>query len=433
MHSRRLGVGVAVVNRLLFAIGGFDGKVRLTSMECYHPENNAWTILPSMSVGRSGSGVAALNQYIYVVGGFDGTRQLSSVERYDTENQIWDTVQSIKIARSALSLTVLDGKLYAMGGFDGQTFLSIVEVYDPDLDKWEEGTPLTSGRSGHASAVIYQPSCASAYMDCIEKHMNSEKRPPCPPDDPENSDRQNGNSSNAPSGVANSTRPGYSGNHCNHCTDQSSDCSPTDDSLLLPEAMSQPPSVLMPLPLLNAGGDVELLDDDDMSAVEIPPIDDQYSHSHEPMHLDIKREEPPDPGAVFVESLPAASTPPLNLSSHPLHFNVIPDLDTSTQHCDKHSIDNRKKCRRKCFTRCRTAKRSDSDNGTFATGGESSDSSQSNTRNQCAFSKFKNSFRQNLNGFVFGTAIQSTASGSTSTDTERKSCRFRKYYKSKMK
>lgn len=59
MHTKRLGVGVAVVNRLLYAIGGFDGKERLTSIECYHPENNEWTILPSMRIGRSGAGVAA--------------------------------------------------------------------------------------------------------------------------------------------------------------------------------------------------------------------------------------------------------------------------------------------------------------------------------------------------------------------------------------
>lgn len=56
MHSKRLGVGVAVVNRLLYAIGGFDGNERLASVECYHPENNAWTLLPSMNVGRSGAG-----------------------------------------------------------------------------------------------------------------------------------------------------------------------------------------------------------------------------------------------------------------------------------------------------------------------------------------------------------------------------------------
>lgn len=169
MHSKRLGVGVTVVNRLLYAIGGFNGKERLATVECYHPENNVWNILPAMKTGRSGAGVVALNQYIYVVGGFDGTRQLASVERYDTELQVWDTVASIKIARSALSVTTLDNKLYAMGGYDGQNFLNIVEVYNPVTNIWEEGVPLTSGRSGHASAVIYQPSCVNTFMDCLEQ------------------------------------------------------------------------------------------------------------------------------------------------------------------------------------------------------------------------------------------------------------------------
>ncbi|XP_038210647.1 kelch-like ECH-associated protein 1B isoform X2 [Zerene cesonia] len=156
MGSARLGVGVAVVNRLLYAVGGFDGARRVRSVECYHPENNRWTEVAPMSVARSGAGVAALNQYIYVVGGYDGTQQLSAVERYDTERDAWDTIAPVPVARSALSLTVLDNRLYAMGGYDGNAFLDIVEVYDPVTDKWESGTPLTSARSGHASAVCYQ-------------------------------------------------------------------------------------------------------------------------------------------------------------------------------------------------------------------------------------------------------------------------------------
>lgn len=139
MHCARLGVGVAVVNRLLYAVGGFDGQHRLDSMECYHPENNEWTQVAPMTVARSGAGnlycifsldciyfmiekfdkqiagVAALNHWIYVVGGYDGTRQLDSVERFDTEKGVWETVSPIKVPRSALSLTVLDAKLYAMG------------------------------------------------------------------------------------------------------------------------------------------------------------------------------------------------------------------------------------------------------------------------------------------------------------------------------
>ncbi|XP_048484825.1 kelch-like ECH-associated protein 1B isoform X4 [Plutella xylostella] len=69
MQTARLGVGVAVVNRLLYAVGGFDGARRLNSVECYHPENNCWSSVKPMTTARSGAGVAALSQYIYVVGG----------------------------------------------------------------------------------------------------------------------------------------------------------------------------------------------------------------------------------------------------------------------------------------------------------------------------------------------------------------------------
>ncbi|XP_018319698.1 kelch-like protein 18 [Agrilus planipennis] len=56
MHTKRLAVGVAVVNRLLYAIGGYDGSKRLNTVECYHPENNEWTVVTSMHTYRSGAG-----------------------------------------------------------------------------------------------------------------------------------------------------------------------------------------------------------------------------------------------------------------------------------------------------------------------------------------------------------------------------------------
>lgn len=99
----------------MYAIGGFDGLIRLNCVECYHPENDEWTFVSPMKCARSGAGVASLGQYIYVIGGYDGTQQLSSVERYDTELDAWENVNSVSIARSALSVTVLDNKLYAMG------------------------------------------------------------------------------------------------------------------------------------------------------------------------------------------------------------------------------------------------------------------------------------------------------------------------------
>lgn len=57
---------------------------------------------------------------------------------------------------------------FLQGGYDGTHFLAKVEVYDPIKDAWEDGVSLTSGRSGLASAVIYQPSIPGSYShDCI--------------------------------------------------------------------------------------------------------------------------------------------------------------------------------------------------------------------------------------------------------------------------
>lgn len=58
MSTSRIGVGVAVVNRLLYAVGGFDGGQRLSSVECYHPEKNEWKLITPMYVKRSGAGEA---------------------------------------------------------------------------------------------------------------------------------------------------------------------------------------------------------------------------------------------------------------------------------------------------------------------------------------------------------------------------------------
>jgi kelch-like protein 19 len=67
MHTKRLGVGVAVVNRLLYAIGGYDGTERLSSAECYHPENNAWNMITPMTTQRSGAGTFLYYLFIHKV------------------------------------------------------------------------------------------------------------------------------------------------------------------------------------------------------------------------------------------------------------------------------------------------------------------------------------------------------------------------------
>jgi len=59
MKTKRIGVGCAVINRMLYAVGGFDGQHRLSSVERYHPENDEWCFVQSMQTARSGAGEGA--------------------------------------------------------------------------------------------------------------------------------------------------------------------------------------------------------------------------------------------------------------------------------------------------------------------------------------------------------------------------------------
>ena len=61
VNFSNLGVAVAVLNRLLYAIGGFDGENRLRSTECYCPDTRKWSLVASMNTPRSGAGSASLN------------------------------------------------------------------------------------------------------------------------------------------------------------------------------------------------------------------------------------------------------------------------------------------------------------------------------------------------------------------------------------
>ena len=58
MTTSRNGVGVAVVNNVLYAFGGFDGSSPLKSAERYNAETDAWELIASMDEQRYGVGVA---------------------------------------------------------------------------------------------------------------------------------------------------------------------------------------------------------------------------------------------------------------------------------------------------------------------------------------------------------------------------------------
>lgn len=127
-----------------------------TLPQVYDPETNEWSSLPSMSCARRGLALAALGGSIYAVGGWDGKHNLASVEALSAQTGQWRPFEPLMGARCSASAAALGGRLYVCGGWDGAEFLSSVEVIDPSCRAgWAPAARMLTPRS-YGSVVSVQ-------------------------------------------------------------------------------------------------------------------------------------------------------------------------------------------------------------------------------------------------------------------------------------
>jgi len=160
MPGRRCRCGVAVVRGRVYAVGGFNGSLRVRTVDMYDPTADTWSSIASMEARRSTLGVAVLNDQIYAVGGFDGSSGLNTAEVLDmsvTGSQEWRPIASMSTRRSSVGVGVLGGLIYAVGGYDGNSrqCLASVEVYNPDQDIWCPVSDMSARRSGAGVGVLH--------------------------------------------------------------------------------------------------------------------------------------------------------------------------------------------------------------------------------------------------------------------------------------
>lgn len=155
MPTARSGLGVAVVNGKIYAIGG-DGGSNVT--EEYNPVTNTWTTKEAMPTGRSRFGIAVYQNKIYIMGGATAKGFTAANEVYDPVKDTWETKTPLpKGSRAELTTSVINGKIYAVGGyFFGLYRVSsnVLEVYDPETDTWTTKTPMPNAVYSCSSAVI---------------------------------------------------------------------------------------------------------------------------------------------------------------------------------------------------------------------------------------------------------------------------------------
>lgn len=73
LFSHVPALGMVYMGGMVYAVGGFNGSLRVRTVDSYDPVKDQWTSVANMQDRRSTLGAAVLNGLLYAVGGFDGS------------------------------------------------------------------------------------------------------------------------------------------------------------------------------------------------------------------------------------------------------------------------------------------------------------------------------------------------------------------------
>jgi N-acetylneuraminic acid mutarotase len=159
MQQARSGLGAAVVNGKIYAIGGttlrgpppYTGGPVGTNEE-YDPATDRWSYKTPKPTSGGGFGIAVYQNKIYCIS-YDVN------EVYDPVTDTWEIRTPMPTPRHSLEASVVDGKIYLIGGYDpslpyGGDATNVNEVYDPETDTWSTRAPMLAAKRAYASAVV---------------------------------------------------------------------------------------------------------------------------------------------------------------------------------------------------------------------------------------------------------------------------------------
>jgi N-acetylneuraminic acid mutarotase len=170
-----VGLGVGVVNGILYAVGGEiihvgAGGYRefLSAVEAYNPSTNSWSSKAPLPTPRSGVSVGVVDGILYALGG-DSSEigrtewnrpllKLDTVDAYDPVRNTWTAKAAMPTRRYAYGVGVAKGTLYVVGGSAG-TETGLLEAYDPIKNRWAVKAPMPTPRAipgvGIVNGILY--------------------------------------------------------------------------------------------------------------------------------------------------------------------------------------------------------------------------------------------------------------------------------------
>jgi len=151
--------GAAAVDGRIYVPGGLDAaSVVRDILEVYDPATDAWSTLAPLPAPRCAYAIAPIEGGLLVIGGWDGARYVGTVYRYDVATDAWSEEAPLHTPRGHAAADVWDGKVFVVGGYDGSTEYGLCESFDIALaregaDPWRTHLPMRVGRTGHAVAA----------------------------------------------------------------------------------------------------------------------------------------------------------------------------------------------------------------------------------------------------------------------------------------
>lgn len=117
-------LAAASYGRFIYAVGGraLSSDRNSAAMERYDPLRDEWERLPPMPTARGGLGAAVVDGRLIAVGGEQPTGVFDTVQAYDIASSSWSELAPLRTPRHGLGAAAVGSSLYAISGADRPTY-----------------------------------------------------------------------------------------------------------------------------------------------------------------------------------------------------------------------------------------------------------------------------------------------------------------------
>ncbi|XP_060062953.1 kelch domain-containing protein 8B-like [Ylistrum balloti] len=153
-----LGLSLVVKDDLVYVVGGMsDDSNPRSSLLSYDVEENKWRDYPQMNVERYATFSFLINGKLYVIGGRQGKLPTTALECYDFEQKKWERLDDIPSKRVFAMYTAADKYIFSIGGLNQPATLGFsrtMEMFNTETKKWEEAPNMKIERGDFAVGVV---------------------------------------------------------------------------------------------------------------------------------------------------------------------------------------------------------------------------------------------------------------------------------------